>query len=114
MSLGEKLVEAAYEGVERDLRGAKATRRALWHGILFSIIVTGGLALAIYTAVDGSRVQAAFVGGQMAVHDLPVIKSDLTEIKISMARLAGAVDAMIGGRKALMVATQDESRVANQ
>jgi hypothetical protein len=50
----------------------------------------------------------------MAVHDLPVIKSDLTEIKISMARLAGAVDAMIGGRKALMVATQDESRVANQ
>ena len=114
MSFGERLVEKAYEGVERDLRGAKATRRALWHGIIFSIIVTGGMALAIYTAVDGSRVQAAFVGGQMAVHDLPVIKSDLTEIKISMARLAGVVDAMIGRQKAVMCATQDEPRVANQ
>jgi hypothetical protein len=115
MSLGEKLVEAAYEGVERDLRGAKATRRALWHGIIFAIIVTSGLALAIYTAVDGSRVQAAFVGGQMAVHDLPVIKSDLSDIKISVARLAGAMEALTGGRVKVMVCdTQQTVRASNQ
>jgi hypothetical protein len=59
-------------------------------------------------------VKDAFTGGMMAKHDLPVIKADLTEIKLSVARLAGAVDAMLGGRKALMVATQDEARVANQ
>jgi len=114
MSMGEKLVEAAYEGIEKDLRGAKATRRALWHGILFAVIITAGLWIAIYQAIDGSRVQAAFTGGMMAKHDLPVIKADLTEIKISVARLAGSVDAMLGGRKALMVATQDDTRVATK
>jgi hypothetical protein len=114
MSMGEKLVEAACAGIEKDLRGAKATRRALWHGILFAVIITAGVWIAIYQALDGSKVQDAFVGGSMAKHDLPVIKADLAEIKIGMARLAGAVDAMIGGRKAVMCATQDEARAANQ
>jgi hypothetical protein len=50
----------------------------------------------------------------MAKHDLPVIKADLADIKLSVARLAGAVDAMIGGRKAVMCATQDEVRAANR
>jgi hypothetical protein len=115
MSVGEKLVEAAYEGIEKDLRGAKATRRALWHGILFAVIITAGLWIAIYQAVDGSRVQAAFIGGEMAMSDLPVIKSDLADIKVSMARFAGAMEILTGGRfKASTCATQEEERVANQ
>ena len=115
MSVGERLVEKAYEGIEKDLRGAKATRRALWHGILFATIITAGIWIAVYQAIDGSRMQAAFEGGQMAARDLPVIKADLTDIKINMARLAGAVDAMIGGRsKAVMCATQEEVRAVNR
>jgi hypothetical protein len=114
MSMGEKLVEAACAGIEKDLRGAKATRRALWHGILFAVIIMAGAWVAIYQALDGSKVQDAFVGGSMAKHDLPLIKSDLADIKLSVAHLAGAVDAMLGGRKAVMCATQDETRVANQ
>ena len=115
MTIGEKLVEEAYKGIEKDLRGAKATRRALWHGVLFAVIITVGLWIAIYQALDGSRVQDAFDGGMMAKHDLPVIKADLTDIKLNMARLAGAVDAMIGGRsKAVMCSTQEEVRAVNR
>ena len=114
MSMGEKLVEAAYAGIEKDLRGAKATRRALCHGILFAFVITAGAWVAIYQALDGSKVHDAFAGGVMAKHDLPLIKSDLADIKLSVARLAGAVDAMIGRPKAVMCATQDEARVANQ
>ncbi len=114
MSMGEKLVEAACAGIEKDLRGAKATRRALWHGVLFAVIITAGAWIAIYQALDGSMVKDAFTGGMMAKHDLPLIKSDLADIKLSVARLAGAVDAMLGGRKAVMCATQDEVRAANQ
>ena len=114
MSVGERLVEKAYEGIEKDLRGAKATRRALWHGILFATIITAGIWIATYQAIDGSRMQAAFEGGQMAARDLPVIKADLTDIKINMARLTGAVEAMMSRRQAVMCATQEEARAVNR
>jgi hypothetical protein len=54
MSMGEKLVEAACAGIEKDLHGAKATRRALWHGMFFAGGIVAGAWIAIYQALDGS------------------------------------------------------------
>ena len=114
MSMGEKLVEAACAGIEKDLHGAKATRRALCHGIFFGFVIMIGLAISAATMAKKSGIGDAIDGGRLAKVAIPNITDKLTRIDINMARLAGAVDALTGGRTVTLVTTQDESRVCNQ
>ena len=109
-TVGERIVEKAYESIERDLHGKKATRRALWHGVLFATIATVGLGLSIYKALDGSVVADAFRGGQMAAKVLPSMQNHLASIDVTLAHMAGALEVLTGNRKAMVCHTQEQAQ----
>lgn len=111
MSVGEKLVEKAWESMEQDLRDKQSCRRDLIVGIIMASVICFGLAVSMIAAANHTGIADAFEGGKMASKMLPRITSDLTDIKVNVARLAGAVDALtMGNRKVMVCDTQEEAR----
>jgi glucose uptake protein GlcU len=106
MSIGEIIAAKAYESAERDAKESKATRRALFHGVVFGIVVMIGAAIAATAAAKRSGIADAFEGGRMAKVVLPVMMEDVAEIK-------GALKVLIGQRS-MVSYTQEQARACNQ
>ena len=114
MSMGEKLVEKAWDSMERDLQEKHSSRRDFFYAVILAGVMCFGLAVAATWVSNRTGLSDAFKGGTMAAVQLPKMVDKLDRIDRNVAKLTGAVEALIGGRQAVMCATQDEARVANQ
>ena len=114
MSMGEKLVEKAWDSMEADMRDRKSCRRDFFYAVLLAAVTCCGLAAAIAWATNKTGISDAFEGGRMAKVALPEITEDIASIRMDVQRIAGSVDVLIGHKVLAASQTQDESRVCNQ
>ena len=112
MSMGEKLVEKAWESMEADMRDKQSCRRDFFHAVIVASVVCVGICGAIVGTVNHSSLADAFEGGKMAKQALPVITADIASIRLDVARIAGAVDALSNNKVRVMVtASNEDARV---
>ena len=113
MSMGEKLVEKAWDSMERDMQEKQSCRRDFFYAVILAVVVCFGLALAIAGLSNYTGASDAFEGGKMAKESLPEIKADISSIRLDVQRIAGSVDVLIG-HKVMVAVTQDASRVCDK
>ena len=96
------------------MRDRKSSRRDFFYAVVLAAVVCAGLAAAATAVSKRTGISDAIEGGQLAKVAIPKMTEKLNRIDINMARLAGAVDALTGGRAVTLATTQDESRVCDK
>ena len=66
MSMGEKLVEKAWDAMEADMREKQSCRRDFFYAVVLAVVFCAGLAAMATAVAQRTGISDAIEGGQLA------------------------------------------------